>query len=132
MGSRSSRGTEIRAFVDFCVVAPVEATDFDDVTGVEAESVRLRAAGSICIVVEGALAARSQRKTPTPSSKREEEAYDILEVIARNASPSAMERSMADVEADVRCLLGTWNQMYGGLTSLRHIPAPVRFALTYK
>jgi hypothetical protein len=81
MGSRSSRGTEIKAFVDFCVVAPVEVTDFDVATGVEPESVRLRAAGSICIVVDGALAARSRKKTPTPSSKNKEKAYDILEVI---------------------------------------------------
>lgn len=50
--SRSSRGTEISALVDFCEVDVVEATvlELDVAAALEADSVRLRAAGSICIL----------------------------------------------------------------------------------
>ena len=52
-GSRSRRGTEISTFVVFCEVAAADATALAAETDVEAESVRLRAAGSICIINGG-------------------------------------------------------------------------------
>lgn len=42
----------MKALVDFCVEVVVEATGLAADTGADAESVRLRAAGSICMVVE--------------------------------------------------------------------------------
>lgn len=71
-GSRSRRGTEISAFVDFCEAAAADATVLDVDTAVEAESVRLRAAGSICIVngrENARSAARSHREDVRSSSK---------------------------------------------------------------
>ena len=64
MGSRSSRGTDISALVDFCVVEPdVDAAAFAaDAAAVvdEIESVRLREAGSICMTgVRSAAQART-------------------------------------------------------------------------
>lgn len=43
----------MRALVDFCVGGAFGAVLLDEAIVVEAESVRLRAAGSICMVCEG-------------------------------------------------------------------------------